>query len=68
MNGVLFIKTVPEAWVRSSCSEVEKEGREDVLRILSFILSTIDFMLLFLLSNWSYQGDWWMQARVAVQW
>lgn len=41
MNGVLFIKAVLEAWVRSRCAEVEKVGGEDVLRIQNFTLSTL---------------------------
>lgn len=47
VKGVLFIKTVLEAWIRNRCAEVEKEGREDVLRIQSFILSTLISCCLF---------------------
>lgn len=47
VKGVLFIKTVQETWVRNRWPEVEREGREDVLRIQNFILSTLISCCLF---------------------
>lgn len=38
---MLFIKAALEAWLRSRCADVEKEGKEDALRIQRFIWSTL---------------------------
>lgn len=46
VKGVLFIK-VQETWVRNRWPEMEEEGREGVLRIQSFILSTLISYCLF---------------------
>ena len=46
VKGVLFIK-VQETWVRNRWPEMEEEGREAVIRIQRFILSTLISYCLF---------------------